>query len=197
MELEPTRAHGSRSNSLRPWRAARTFEELCALGARFVEGELARFPGWGAPTLDLESVPLVPVLAAANRAGWLTLCSQPGRADAARGVEQRAFVAGFASDGVERAIGRARLAQGLAARVQRRGDPALPEVALTRVEGVPRVVSGHDPFEAELACFADALAPELLEELGRRPIVTAWDDRWGRDDALWPELARRLAGPPA
>jgi hypothetical protein len=92
------------------WRAARSLEELCELGARFVEGRLGCFPGWGAEALDVESDELSATLARLNRSGLLTLCSQPGRIDPARALEQRAFVGGFATSAAVARL--ARLARG-------------------------------------------------------------------------------------
>ena len=61
------------------WLAARSFDDLCRLGARFCRGEIAAFPGWMAPELDDESGVLAPMLARLCDAGFLTLASQPGR----------------------------------------------------------------------------------------------------------------------
>lgn len=195
MEPGRSRPRCSRTASRRLWRAARSFDELCELGARFVAGDLASFPGWGHACLDLESEDLAPLLAALNRSGLLTLCSQPGLREPVRALEQRAFVSGFASDRAVRAVSAYAFAAGIRACVQRPGEPPRGEVALTSVAGVPRVVTGHDPFPAELACFEDLIRPELLAELAHRPFLTLWDERWGRNDALWTGLANCLVGP--
>jgi hypothetical protein len=86
----------------RAWGQAGTFADLGGLTARFLEGSLWGHPGWCGGGPDEETATLVPVLAAANRAGFVTLGSQPGAdevaADGAR-WQQRAAVAGYVADG--------------------------------------------------------------------------------------------------
>jgi hypothetical protein len=59
------------------WAAARTLADLGELTAQWLEGRIASvpgyMPGWGP---DPETAPHIPVLAAANRAGFLTVNSQ-------------------------------------------------------------------------------------------------------------------------
>src|SRR5205809_465326 len=128
------------------WKRAASFAELCELGARFVESRVRSFPGWGAPLLDAESIPLIPRLARLNRAGLLTLASQParsadwgvaatgaagircgvarnacGRSSNASGADRREQpVAGVAGDPA-----RARRARGAVRALRRRGTRAL------------------------------------------------------------------------
>jgi hypothetical protein len=83
----------------RRWRSARTVADLGVLMAAWLEGQIASRPGYQ-PRYgpDGETTDLIPVLAACNRAGFLTDDSQPG--DAGEGFdgalwEQRAAVTGF------------------------------------------------------------------------------------------------------
>lgn len=86
----------------RAWAEARTVADLSQLMARWLDGDLKSWPG-NAPGYgpDDETRSLVPALAAANRAGFLTTCSQPGsdRAgfDGAH-WRQRAAVEGLVAD---------------------------------------------------------------------------------------------------
>jgi hypothetical protein len=61
------------------WRAARTLADLGELTAQWLEGKIASIPtvmpGCGPGE---ESAELIPVLAACNRAGYVTTTSQPG-----------------------------------------------------------------------------------------------------------------------
>ncbi|ASR39866.1 hypothetical protein BAY61_31770 (plasmid) [Prauserella marina] len=60
------------------WYAARSLTDLGQLTAAWLEGELESQPGYvpgNGP--DEETNELVPILAAVNRAGYLTMCSQP------------------------------------------------------------------------------------------------------------------------
>jgi hypothetical protein len=164
------------------WRHARSFEELCDLGARFVEGRERFFPGWGAPRLDAESRTLVPVLAQLNRGGFLTLASQPGTLAGVDGCEQRAFVSGFCRPRHARAL------QRLNARCFVRGARGRAGVAVSRKHGRARVLAGHNAFESELELFREALAARAFEELARCVYWSAWDPVWGREGALWRKL---------
>lgn len=172
------------------WRDARSFAELCELGARFAEGKLACFPGWGWDALDVESDALRDALARANRAGCLTLCSQPGARDAARELEQRAFVCAFAEP--ELAARLERPGRGFELRIVRADDVEHAEVPVTIERGQVRVAIGGAAHAAERACFEDALAPALLDELVSRPLVCAWSAEFGPEVAFWPALLRAL-----
>ncbi|MFP8944718.1 DUF6919 domain-containing protein [Streptomyces fenghuangensis] len=86
------------------WAQARTLADLGELTAQWLEGRIASQPGY-MPNCgpDEETTVLVPALAAANRAGYLTWNSQPGSDgtgyDGRRWV-QRAAVCGYADQPV-------------------------------------------------------------------------------------------------
>lgn len=82
------------------WKAAQNLGQLGGLMALWLEGHIASWPGyqpnWGP---DEETHELIPTLAAANRAGYVTIGSQPG-IDPVKGFDgqiwqQRAAVEGF------------------------------------------------------------------------------------------------------
>ena len=166
------------------WKRAQSFAELCELGARFVEGRESSFPGWGAAALDGESEPLVPALAALNRAGCLTLASQPGTLRGVDGCEQRAFASGFCR------ASQARRLRALGARCFARGARGRAGVAVARKAGRARVLAGHNAFESELELFAGAVGARALAELERGVYWSIWDPVWGREEWLWRKLAR-------
>ena len=166
------------------WQRAQSYTELCELAARFVEGRERSFPGWGAQRLDAESEPLVPALAALNRAGFLTLASQPGTLDGVDSCEQRAFASGFCRTADARALRR------LGARCFRRGAPGRAGVPVSRRSGRARVYAGHNAFESELELFAGAVGERALAELARGVYWSIWDPVWGREEWLWQKLAR-------
>jgi hypothetical protein len=178
------------------WRRARTFDELCRLAAEFIEGRLDFFPGWGAATLDPESDGIAAHLARFQRAGFLTVASQPGRSHAAGdgggACLQRAFVCGFADGRAARALSRARVDANLSIRMFRRGDASLERVPVTLVGGTPRVLAGYPAFEEELVCFEDHVSRDALQALASSTYVSAIDLAWGRDDVLWPFLEGAL-----
>lgn len=166
------------------WKRAQSFDELCELGARFVEGRESFFPGWGAEQLDAESEPLVPVLAALNRAGFLTLASQPGTLAGVDGCEQRAFVSGFCRASEARSLRR------LGARSFRRGERGRAGVAVTRRAGSARVLAGHNAFESELELFRGQVGERALAQLSECVYWSLWDPVFGREEWLWRKLAR-------
>lgn len=79
------------------WREAQTVPELGRYGAAWCRGELGTHPsGYDVP--DPETVPMLPVLARANDAGFFTYQSQQGGRfeEGADGVvEAKAFVQGY------------------------------------------------------------------------------------------------------
>lgn len=174
------------------WSEARRFDELCSLGARFSEGAITHFPGWGAPALDLESDAIQDELVFLAHAGWLTTCSQPGLEDRSRELRQRAFVCGFASEALARRLAELDGRASLRVRAVRSGSAGFGAVAVTLERGLARVVLGGPAFAAELECFADDLRPEVLAELACRPYVCAWDEDWGPSVRLWQGLRAAL-----
>ena len=166
------------------WKRAQSFAELCELAARFVEGRERFFPGWGSPRLDAESRPLAARLARLNRAGFLTLASQPGTQSGVDGCEQRSFACGFCRAREARALAR------IGARCFRRGERGRAGVAVSRRDGRARVLAGHNAFESELELFAGAIGARALAELERGVYWSIWDPVWGREEWLWRKLAR-------
>jgi hypothetical protein len=179
------------------WRSAHTFDDLCALGERFVAGELAFFPGWLAPTLDAESDAIAAHLACLCRSGFLTLASQPGRAahPAHDGTPcvQRAFVTGFVSRALARRLARRAAECAIEIRVFDAGLSG-SEVPVSTRDGVPYAFTGHDATADELDCFEDCVSAEALAALREARYVTAFDLTWGREDVLWRELEHIVAG---
>lgn len=180
-----------------PWRAARTFVDLCALGARFVRGEVRHFPGWGAPDLDAESDALAPELAAAMSGGFLTTASQPGRPFAprhdGRDAAQRAFVCGFSSRATYARLAAAASAGGLWCAAPEAGAAPYP-VGLA--DGEPYLFGGHAAAAEELALFEDTLHPAALADLAAREFVWLVDPVWGRREALREALHVTFSGAP-
>ena len=77
---------------MRHWKDAKTVADLGQLMADWLEGRIHETPN-ACGELDPETTPLVRTLAAINRGGYLTECSQPG-SDDRHGV-QVPFVSGF------------------------------------------------------------------------------------------------------
>lgn len=181
----------------RLWRQAATFDDLCVLMARWLEGELSMWPGhqdWP----DGETSPLVPVLARANRAGFLTDQSQPGF----DGIgydglhwQQRASVSGLIAD--EQLLAQVRQAGERAGLVVLIAHPWL----LPQGRGITGTLRGGEPYTE----FGAYLSVRTLRQIWpgvSRPafaeIADAWqvtviDPEYGRGDRVWAALDEAIA----
>lgn len=186
----------------RLWTSARTLADLGELTAQWLEGVIAAVPGYcGGPAEETAS--LVPVLAAANRAGFVTDSSQPG--GSGPGWQQRAAVQGFADDATlerlrEACTGHPEI-YAIVNRAPRwfiRSGTATP---VTRCSG--RDVTR---FGARLSCghLSDAwtgygeCSDDAVQAVCDAWQVTLVDTEWGREDSpLWAALERfaGAAGP--
>ncbi|WP_043271970.1 hypothetical protein [Streptomyces sp. CT34] len=181
----------------RVWRAARSFEELAALTAEWLEGRLSGHPNGHHDGPDPETIPLVPVLAQANRGGFLTEGSQPGELAHHEGApwHQRAFVSGFAGPGLAATVNELACRAGLVTRVYLpAGRPMLEGGSVDVTRWGSRINTGIGDFLKPRSvrrtfpgCHADALCG----------VIGAWqvtvvDPEWGRNDLLWPTLRHAL-----
>lgn len=87
---------GSDSGDAALWRTARTLLDLGEPMARWLEGVITYQPGHGGDGHGPETDPLVAVLAAVNRVGYVTTFSQPG--EIVGDWYQRAAVDGFCDE---------------------------------------------------------------------------------------------------
>jgi hypothetical protein len=183
------------------WGAARTLDELGELTALWLEGRVGSQPGYE-PNCgpDPETEHLVPVLARANRAGFVTDCSQPGQ----RGVTwwQRAAVEGFCDgdtlrrlravcDGARLEVHARRISQCERPMPERWWSPR------SRYGGDGgRKVSwsgtafGSQLYRADIELRYDVCPDEVIDVLCSSWRVTIVDPEIGRDDRLWPALER-------
>lgn len=189
----------------RAWQSARNLADLGELTAQWLEGRIGQQPGY----LDGpagETLPLVPVLARLNRAGFVTTGSQPASTESP-GYDgaiwrQRAAVEGFAGGYVTADIIWAAHEAGL--RVIIHPPWALPrwryrytraEVVTTR-GGQPHTRSGVQLPRRHIRsgitgygiCHRDAVS--ALCEAAQ---VTVIDPEWGRPGLLWDVLGAALA----
>lgn len=178
------------------WRASRSFDELCALGAAFLARRCAHFPGWGAPDPDEETDAILAPLLELHARGFLTVASQPAFEGprGGRDVRQRAFVAGFARPDLALRLARAErirvrvwFADGTTTGI---GPGREEPEAMTTEDGLARVYAGHSARATELGLFEGEVGDEALRELSAAAYVTAWDPRFGRAEVLWRELSR-------
>jgi len=190
-------------SDLAAWQSARTLDDVGELTARWVEGDLASQPGYCGPC-DIEDPALVPLLAALNRAGFVTTGSQTGESgpgyDGAH-WQQRAAVEGFAGERTALALIRAAAAGGL---ISVSYPPStLPRwryhysrsVTITMRED--RKITGfgvqlprrhiRDSWIGYGICHPDA-----VNALCSAWQVTVIDPEWGRPDMLWRALEQAV-----
>lgn len=179
----------------RAWRSAQTVADLGELMAQWLEGTLASWPGYQ-PNYgpDEETAPLVPTLAALNRAGFLTVGSQPG--DAGTGFdgklwEQRAAVEGFVADRVlyYRLLDMARVFD-LDVSVS---DPATDRhddpITVTTRDGEPYTSFGGPLHFRDLNAMWPVIKTSTFGEIAAAPYVTIATPMFGRDRGdLWAPL---------
>lgn len=194
----------NRTDRLR-WASARTVADLGDLMALWLEGDIKSRPGYKANCGPAdETTNLIPVLAACNRAGYITDGSQPGFAgpgyDGAHWT-QHAAVMGFASPEVTARL-RTAEAAGLTVLVQEASwrlswRHAIP---VTYREGCEHTWFGtrlsrchiSDSWTGYGMCSTTA-----TDALCAAYQVTVVDPVAGRNDRLWPALATFAAYVPA
>jgi hypothetical protein len=184
----------SRSDRRR-WVAARAVADLGSLMALWLEGEIRSQPGYQ-PRCgpDEETAGLVPTLAAANRAGFLTTCSQPGHGprpgfDGATWA-QRAAVQGHVADpaALSRllpAAGQAGLLVSVPGLVP---GPWGDGVTVTTRDDGPYTSFGGHLTRRDLRVMWPTVGRDAFAAVERAWQVTLVDPEYGRDDVLWPVL---------
>jgi hypothetical protein len=174
------------------WRQAQTLPELADLMGRWVDGELSMWPGYDDGVAE-ETRGLVPYLARANRAGFLTDQSQPGfdglGFDGLR-WRQRAAVSGLVGD--ELFLSRIRKAGEAAGLIVLIAHPWL----LPQGQGYTATVRGGQPYTEFGAYLPTRDLRHIWRGVSRQAmaeIVGAWqvtllDPEFGRNDRLWTAL---------
>jgi hypothetical protein len=164
------------------WAQCETVADLGRVCADYLEGKIRSQPAYqpGAG-VDDETAALVPVLAAANRAGFCTTGSQPGTYD---GYAQNAYVTGYVADYA--LLDELATAAGLNCRVRR----SLPPRDLTnrgRIRWGIQSAGNIESFYGEVC--SDAAVTALLNAYQ----VVIEDPEAGRDDRVWQLLAEFTA----
>ena len=169
------------------WAEANSVVHLQELTAQFIEGQLHAHPHYAGATVDDETEDLIPALAAINRGGCLTTCSQPG--EIGDGWAQRAMASGYCTEATLNALVAGCLATDLMVLGLPLGLNFGARVCVSRQGQTETMWTGYfqDPGEA----FAGD-STELRTELGDLWCVDVLDPMWGRNDLLWPTVVAAL-----
>ena len=177
------------------WLAARTLADLGEVTAQWLEGRIKSQPRYfGGP--HPETGPLTPVLAACNRAGFVTDDSQPGE-PRDEYEPQRAAVCGYMATEALSRLCRYLAGTGLAVVAH------APVSQVTSDDGAIVITPSDDEYctrtggpmsAATLRSeYAGSLHPDAIEALCAAWQVSIVDLEWGRNDVLWPALERFAA----
>ncbi|MFD4912824.1 DUF6919 domain-containing protein [Streptomyces virginiae] len=173
------------------WRSSRSIADLGQHMALWLEGSGPSWPGYGADFgyEEDDASHLVPVLAAANRAGFVTVQSQPATDDG-RGSRQRAWVEGI--------VHYRNPILGRLLDLQRQGFTVIrgsrtPYLVLTEEEGEPHTTLGYRIPRNWRAREWHGVGRHALREIRQDGVsLHLVDMTWGRDDRLWPALANAI-----
>jgi hypothetical protein len=182
---------GHEPQGLSKWRQAETLADLGELTARWLVGEVDDYPCYGGP-VDPETVLLVEELAQFNRHGLVTIFSQPGQPVDEIGFGQRAAVAGFCAVKTAKRLARLGLHSDLLIMAFKPGEQGGYPVPISLADRRPRMFQGESWGYEELRCFATALNNEAMTALEAAWKVCVIDLQWGRNDYLWPQVAKVL-----
>ena len=164
----------SRADAAR-WASCRDMADLGEMVIAWLGGEVAQTPGHCGPPCA-ETIPLIPVLTAVNRAGFVTDNSQ--RADGRDGRTWKTWVIGFADDAAVAALRAAADGAGLVFNACRDPEHQCSE----QPWGWP-----HCPRDDATGFWADA-CPAVAGWLWDSWWVYIEDPEDGRNDRLWPAL---------
>ncbi|WP_275558522.1 hypothetical protein [Streptomyces sp. 5-6(2022)] len=181
-----------------PWKKAASVSDLGQLMADWLEGRHNAYsPSSLSNGPDEETLHLVPVLAACNRAGFVTTDSQPGETGVGDdGVrwEQRAAATGWVAD--QRLLDRIRLHARRAGMdiIAHRPDSGWRDGAVvTRIGSKGYTWFGRTEGRRKQVAFEWAeVGGRAARELRTSTYITIFDPVWGRDNVLWPALANAI-----
>ncbi|HVC23815.1 MAG TPA: hypothetical protein VNH82_10390 [Candidatus Dormibacteraeota bacterium] len=137
---------------------------------------------------------MIGILAAINRAGFVTTGSQPGRRLGSKSG-QRAFVTGFTAEENVQRIERAFLSTELVMLATEPGRETFLRVPVTIDDGGAFTWvgwSGSETGEELEHLYGDELSHSALTALMRAWSVELFDPKWGRNTLLWPSLLAAL-----
>lgn len=178
-------------NRTSPWLAARSWDDLTEATIDFLEGRLDKSPSHYSPPAE-ETSGLVGSLAGMNRAGFLTMSSQPGLMEEHAGNFQRAYVDGACSEETALTLESGLLLTGLVVITLTPEDDSSSTIVVTISDGEPCTFVGRSfPDDLDYYRNGDPGLDAALDAMWR---VQIFDPVWGRNDVLWAEVNRALSG---
>ena len=171
------------------WRSARTLEDLGELTAQWLEGRITHLPAYYSDAPAPETSELIPHLTRANRAGYLTTDSQPGR-PLTDGCGQRAYVSGFCTEETADKIEAAILGTDLVAIITPPGWGNPTQIPVTVVDAKDCAWLGTPLDAADIDDFYGGDCPNAVNTLKHAWQVELFDPAWGRANLLWERLAQ-------
>lgn len=157
-----------------------------SLMARWLEGSITYQPAYLGPYSEPETLPLVPALAAFNRAGFVTAGSQPGYTE--DGYAQRASVDAFCDPEIAARVERCLLGTDLVVLADPPGALHETKIPVSRLDGEAVTWAGGGLTFQEIGDFYAECHPEGVAALRTAWWVVVIDPVWGRRDELWPHL---------
>ncbi|WP_459754465.1 DUF6919 domain-containing protein [Streptomyces sennicomposti] len=190
----------------RRWKSARTLADLGELVALWLTREVQSLPGYQ-PRYgpDEETTPLIGVLAACNRAGYVTISSQPGLSvTGADGLlwQQRAAVQGFVKNPllVRELTGAAERAGLIVVLHDLLDKPGTGGFAATLCDGEPHTVFGSALSRTDIEVIWSGCGPDAVAATVGATQVTLIDPAYGPSTRLWealePVVTRPTPPPP-
>lgn len=173
------------------WRRARNLNDLGVFTALWLEGDITHLPAYHGAAPDPETVPLIGRLAAYNRAGLVTTCSQPGE-PLEEGRGQRAWISGFCNEPTLDKIRAACLGTDLIVIYTPPYCESSTQVVVTINDHAECTWAGGALDEATIEQFYGQDCPNAIDALSEAWQVDIIDPRWGRNDLLWDRLTQAL-----
>ncbi len=178
------------------WKTATTLGELGALTARYLAGEADEHPLYAGPPAG-ETREILEPLTVLNRAGLVTVMSQPARSGP--DWQQRAGLVAYCDWLTLTKVVLACTSAGLETIAMdprdrprwRRGFCG--DIPITMMRGQPHTRIGTVASTAQLRrAWAGELSRAGMDCLLAAHEMHVWDPEWGRRDALWDTLTRTV-----
>lgn len=174
------------------WSRAQALLNLGELTARWLEGRLPYLPAYFGARPAEATQGLITVLAAVNRVGLMTTCSQPGRRLGTKSG-QRAFVSGFTGEENVKRLQHALLRTELVMLATEPGLETSLRVPVTIDDGSAFTWVGWSEAGDDLDYqYGDDLSPSALTALRAAWYVDLFGPKWGRNTLLWRSLLMAL-----